>query len=367
VTPAELTELVAVCRAVGDDLALVQAGGGNASVKTADDRSMWIKSSGARMREVSASRGAVEVDVAGVRRAVHDAVDHDAYVREVGAAAASGADRPSLETGFHALLDRTVLHTHSLHAAALGCVDGGATALVGLGCAWVPYATPGLDLARAIGRAIERHRADRGAAPELLVLERHGLIASAATGDQAVRATRRAAAAAAAWLAPLAPDVLAEADAPPGLTSWASGLGAALGPTATRAARFSALHRAADDPARWLAAGPLVPDDVVFGVGEVGTADPAIAPAAWLATVGPRPDTFAVSLAGLGVVVSAPRPALADALEEMLLGHVLIRRLVAGRGPVRAMPADAIAALAAMESERHRRAVATPHGGACRS
>jgi rhamnose utilization protein RhaD (predicted bifunctional aldolase and dehydrogenase) len=379
---ADLVELVGLCRAVGGDLGLVQAAGGNASIKAAGGSAMRIKASGARMREVSEAHGTVTVDAGAIRTLIRaapppgeSATEADArYVRGIGAGA-SGAGRPSLESGFHALLDRVVLHTHALHAVAVGCLEDGATLVDGIlaaDCAWVRYRTPGIDLARELDGAVLRFRAAHGRSPALLLLEQHGLIATGADAAEVVAATARFVAAAAACLGPVDPRGFERIDPPAEVVDFARALAAALaagpGPErgVARAARFGAVARAAEDPDRWLAAGPLVPDDVVHGVHAVHLVAPGQSPAAWLAARGAIEPSCVVVLAGHGVVLVAPTAALVDALDEVLLAHVLARRLAAGRGRLRTLAADAIATLSAMESERYRRERATA-GEPCRS
>ena len=61
-----LAQLIEVSHAVGDNLDLVQAAGGNTSVKSPDGRAMAIKASGTTLGGMSESDGWVEMDVAGV-------------------------------------------------------------------------------------------------------------------------------------------------------------------------------------------------------------------------------------------------------------------------------------------------------------
>ena len=100
---------------------------------------------------------------------------------------ASGDQRPSVEVLFHALIPgRFVLHTHPTIVNAVCCAVDGATVaheLFGDAVLWVPYVNPGLPLARAIERTrilFEQQRSKP--APDVLLLQSHGLIAA---GDEA--------------------------------------------------------------------------------------------------------------------------------------------------------------------------------------
>ena len=52
-----LAELIKVSNITGKDKRLVQGGGGNTSVKTADGKYMYIKASGTALRDMDAKRG----------------------------------------------------------------------------------------------------------------------------------------------------------------------------------------------------------------------------------------------------------------------------------------------------------------------
>lgn len=365
----EVEQLVDLSRAAGGDLLLVQGGGGNASVKSADGARMWIKASGFRLADVRPDRGHVTTDVAALLASVRDpslaalprAQAHEASVERVQAAARDGGRfRPSLETGFHAVLPRVVLHTHAVLVNAFTCMEGGERALAGALGDTVPivaYEPPGYALAVAVDRAWRARRADA----QLIALANHGLIAVGATPAEALAATRRAVAAAESFFGALEPDACAEGAPPPALVEWAARLTGRA--AVVRPAKFAALLDAATTPDRWLRAGPLVPDDVVYSGRQVALADEH-------GTPGGRPIAPVIAVAGLGVVLTGASAAAVDATEETLLAHVLVRRLIARRGRPRALPAHEVDYLVAMESEHYRSAIAAgavPGSGPCRS
>jgi hypothetical protein len=152
---------------------------------------------------------------------------------------------------------------------------------------------------------------------------------------------------------------------PERLTKWSEGLERALWkrvdrpPLIARPATYAALLEAAGEPERWLTAGPLVPDDVVYTGEKVWRADAAHAPEVWLdAAIESIPDKMIVAVQGLGVVLAGSNPGIVDAMEENLLAHVLIRQLIARRGKPRELPRTEIEYLLSMESEKHRQAIA---------
>lgn len=166
-------EFVAMSQTVGANPAYVQGGGGNTSVKL-DSRRMAIKASGLALSQVTATGGYVEVDYAAIRAGSPPS-------------ALPGGDpalRPSMETGFHALLGTHVLHTHNIYANLLTCAEEGEGLAHELfpDAPWIGYVTPGEPLTAAI--AAKQPDPD---APAILFLQNHGVIASAPTAAEALR------------------------------------------------------------------------------------------------------------------------------------------------------------------------------------
>ena len=112
--------------------------------------------------------------------------DADPVLRAARAArlAEAGGRRPSVELLFHALLpERFVLHTHPVLLNAVTCAaDGAALAerLFGDRAVWVPYADPGLPLARSIAEARRAFGERTGRpAPAVVLMQNHGVIVTA--------------------------------------------------------------------------------------------------------------------------------------------------------------------------------------------
>lgn len=374
---SDIDDLVAISRYAGHDVLLAQGGGGNTSVKSADGARMWIKASGLRLAEVRDGHGYLETNVAALRALLADpalaalprAVAHSqAVARTQAASLGVEVARPSLETTFHALLGRVVLHTHPVYVNAFACMSGGESALaeaLRAPLAWVPYATPGYALGRAVAAVVE------GAQPPAeLVLANHGLIASGSTAAETVSATERLTGVAQAYFGDLPGDACDRSPPPAVLTAWAAACRAALerryrpGPNSccVRPATRRAIQAAAAEPEALLLGGPLVPDDVVYGGQRVWATDAARTPEAWLdeaPEAWPAAGRLILALRGLGVVLAGPSDAFVDAMEENLLAHILIRRLIARRGVAQPLLPDEIDYLLSMESEKYRQIVAS--------
>ncbi|OIO64358.1 hypothetical protein AUJ68_06365 [Candidatus Woesearchaeota archaeon CG1_02_57_44] len=211
-----LQEFLDACHAVGADKALVQTGGGNISVKVsmpvdtlgADGLGakagqqaslMLIKASGTDLAEVSASRGwsLVQQDVIGTF--VHAQGDGKSseqkpeaeYTRAIASALMSGA-RPSMETGFHALLGKAIVHTHPVAINGLLCTEEWESLVDKLypGSCKVAFALPGLPLSLAIWRALARFTVAGKSSPRRIFLQNHGLICVGETLAEAVSLTQ---------------------------------------------------------------------------------------------------------------------------------------------------------------------------------
>ena len=167
---------------VGSDPLLVQAAGGNTSLKR--DGVMWIKASGTWLRDAASSDIFVPLDLARLTAAL--AADDPACEACTGFVRTdlnSRGLRPSIETSVHGLMpQRVVVHVHCVSTIALAIREDAeaqfAARLTGFAWAFVPYARPGLNLARAIKQALRP-------GVDVLVLGNHGLVVAAGSVSEA--------------------------------------------------------------------------------------------------------------------------------------------------------------------------------------
>jgi len=102
--------LEALSRKLGQDPFLVQAGGGNTSLK--DDGTLWIKASGKWMIRAGEEEMFLPVPLDEVHACIDRSVDYTEEQRTVSGAVL----RPSVETTMHAVLpQRVVIHVHSVN------------------------------------------------------------------------------------------------------------------------------------------------------------------------------------------------------------------------------------------------------------
>ncbi len=203
-----LEELIRISRETGADPTLVQGGGGNTSVKTADGRYMYIKASGTALKDMNAKEGWRRLRLDLARSVVEDeSLAHmaaQARELEVVNRLLLACDdnvkieaRPSVEAHLHAWLDKCVIHLHPSAAGAYVNARNGKAKLDKLFKAeslpplWVPYADPGYMLARTIAKLVDSYRNQFGKGPAILFLEKHGLFITADTATGALRLVRR--------------------------------------------------------------------------------------------------------------------------------------------------------------------------------
>lgn len=306
--PSDFEALCRFSARIGADPTLIQAAGGNTSVK--DGAVMWIKASGMLLAEAMARDVFVPCDLPAMRAAL---AGGEARADRPGEfSLRDGGLRPSIETSLHAVFPhRIVTHVHCVNTLALA-IRADAEALVaarltGFDWVFVPYTKPGANLAASVAAA-------RGARTDVVVLGNHGLIVAAETVVAADRLLARVAAALAAPIETARPDLAA--------------LAARAGDGFVPLPADHPLHGVACLP-RLLAAaltGSLYPDHVIFcGVGATAL-QPGERPAEALhrqEAAGLPPPPFLL-VPGAGALIRHDATDGARAL-ACCLGDVLIR------------------------------------------
>jgi rhamnose utilization protein RhaD (predicted bifunctional aldolase and dehydrogenase) len=201
-------ELVGLSHALGDpaaDLAIL--GEGNTSGDLGDG-AFLVKASGASLARVG-DDDFVRLDRAAVLALIDDSTldEHDietlsVRLRDV---VGPGSRRPSIEAMLHALaLDLPGVtwagHTHPTAVNALLCSDRAGELVAGAlfpdqvivcgrNALLVPYAEPGLPLARAVRDGLRRHLDAHGSPPRLVYLGNHGIVAMAGSPAEVLQIT----------------------------------------------------------------------------------------------------------------------------------------------------------------------------------
>ena len=203
-----LANLIRISNVTGKDSALVQAGGGNTSVKTPDGKYMYIKASGTALKDMNEQAGWRRLRLDSVLSIIKDKsmAQLDTYTREMEVVNqlllacdddVSAEVRPSVEAHLHAFLDRCVIHLHPVAVLAYACAKNGRTELEKLfkdeklPPLWVPYVDPGFMLAKKIALLVDNYQKQFGKKPAILFLEKHGLLISANSTEAALLLLRR--------------------------------------------------------------------------------------------------------------------------------------------------------------------------------
>ena len=167
--------LARAARAVGVRPDITQGGGGNVSIKIGPER-MLIKATGVKLKDVTAESGYALVNYGNIRRKIAAGTGGEAEFSDYLAAQTLpvkgvSAAKPSVEAGFHSLLNTVVVHTHSVYANILNMsAEGHALGRKMFPAAeFVPYRSPGPELCAAIN---DRARA---AGPQVFFFANHGL------------------------------------------------------------------------------------------------------------------------------------------------------------------------------------------------
>jgi rhamnose utilization protein RhaD (predicted bifunctional aldolase and dehydrogenase) len=167
---------------VGSEALLVQAAGGNTSIK--QDGVMWIKASGTWLMDALTKDIFVPLDLAALAKALaEDSPDCESCLPFVRQDLNTLGLRPSIETSVHGLMpQKVVVHVHCVNTIALAIQQNAEVLLEqrlsAFNWSFIPYARPGLQLSRAI-------RGHLKPGSDVMVLQNHGLAVAADTVAEA--------------------------------------------------------------------------------------------------------------------------------------------------------------------------------------
>ncbi len=199
----ELEELQKISQAVGNSPDFVQGGGGNTSVKF-NEELMAVKASGYKLSQITPKEGFVVVNYKNIK-VYYDSVDLNAKInyekdsvtfvkRNVVEMEGLKSLRPSVEAGFHSVLKKYVIHSHSVYANIVCSSQNGkslADKIFGNSYLWIPYINPGFSLTLKIKDGIQKCIEKTGQFPEVIFMENHGLIVTADNCEQSIDLHRK--------------------------------------------------------------------------------------------------------------------------------------------------------------------------------
>jgi len=370
---SELAELVDVSRRLGEQWELVQAGGGNTSVKLGG--SMYIKASGLRLRDMDTDSGLVAIDLASLRGLLIDeafatlpARERDLKLAQEMNGITRGAPgrRASIESWVHAVFDRSVVHTHPIWVNAIVCTTSCRTILHHLfSCEEppplvVPYVAPGYPLALLLVREVSQYRLEHGCDPNMVFLANHGLITVGESPVQAAELTNRVTKIArAAFGRHCEPESEAHESSIEEMVGKVEELQRLARSNLVRICRDQWVGQACCHPQgrSWFCDPPLFPDQVVYCGPSAVWIDSAQGKGG--AEIARYIEKFAMSprvlvVAGAGVIVAGENEIVLDAAEELLRAHVRVCILGERLGQLNRLTSEDIAYLLGWEAEQFR-------------
>ena len=187
----EIKSLVNISKYAGERFDLVQAGGGNSSVKL-DNGEMIIKASGFLLSDVKQDSGYSRVftkQIADILQNNKILNSNDKRHREslttklVQSATIDKNNRPSIETLLHSSLLKYTLHTHPIVVNMIVIQKNAKVILQSIfpdmQIVFVEYQTPGIELALKLDNELKKLEN----IPNIIFLQNHGLIVTSSNED----------------------------------------------------------------------------------------------------------------------------------------------------------------------------------------
>jgi len=338
----EMTALRALSAKVGANPLLVQAAGGNTSLK--EDGVMWIKASGTWLQHAQERDIFVPVAIDPLLEALErDDPACETCTDFVRADLNRLGLRPSIETTVHAsFAHRVVVHVHCIETISWAVREDAEARLTerlsGFDWAFVPYRRPGLPLAKEIRKRLKFQT-------NVLVLGNHGLVVAADTVAEAERLLVQVVRAVVKPARSLARYDLSA------LIKLAEGSGYQPSPDkAVQALAFDERSLA------MISKGTLYPDHIVFLGAGIAVAEDGETPGKAAQRIGRagRPEPKLVVVPGQGVLLPGDATPAMHAMARCL-GDVAVRLNEAD--PVRVLTLEEELALVNWDAEKYRQSL----------
>lgn len=175
---------------------LVQAGGGNSSVKL-DENVMLVKASGRTLSEVDKNYGYVEINFPIMTEGLLELKNLSSKTKQdldehgerlVNHSTVSGQKgRASIEVFLHAYLRRFVLHTHPVAVNTILCRGNWKSKVLEMfpDALVLGYYTPGIELGLSLQDKVSKFNKP----PKIIFLQSHGLVVNCDTVDETLQIT----------------------------------------------------------------------------------------------------------------------------------------------------------------------------------
>jgi len=186
-----LQDFIRISQYAGNRFDLTPANGGNSSVKI--DDYIFIKSSGYYLSDVNEKTAFTKVKLPPLCAAFQNIEKFtNKQIIDLVKSNVENGNYPSIEIGMHVLLGKLILHTHPLTVNAIVCRQDWQQILSQLfpEAVLVPYATPGVSLARAVWASFKNSKKNNNDTI-ILFLQNHGLVVSSDNAETIISETQR--------------------------------------------------------------------------------------------------------------------------------------------------------------------------------
>lgn len=187
----KISGLIKISQYAGMREDLVQAGGGNTSVKI-DKEGMYIKASGYQLAEITKTDGYSKVNYRHIINFFNETDLGDITLedeKKILEKAFIDGKKPSIEIFLHSITDVYTLHTHPVLVNILACRTGGMETLKKIfpDSLVIDYATPGIKLAKEYFKKYKEESKGGEKLYDIIFLKNHGLIVSAKTPEMVIK------------------------------------------------------------------------------------------------------------------------------------------------------------------------------------
>jgi ribulose-5-phosphate 4-epimerase/fuculose-1-phosphate aldolase len=201
-----INELIHITSQFVNQPDLIQGPGGNTSVKDESGK-MYIKASGYLFKEMNENSGYSCVrykeiaDFFRYSNVISKAEGETKSLQLITENIESDDSglkypKPSMETGFHALLGKYVIHTHSVWTNLINCNKNGIDIIKTFEgelrnkIAYIPFVSPGYGLSYLISKEQSASREKSTSEPQIFFLENHGVVVHHDNKEEAIRLLR---------------------------------------------------------------------------------------------------------------------------------------------------------------------------------
>lgn len=185
-----LNDLILISKYAGMREDIVQAGGGNSSVKI-NNQEMLIKASGFQLSELSENYGYSRINYTKIedymkknQNTYLTEEDSNQFLEKV----VIEGKKPSIETFLHAITNKVTLHTHPTLINVLTARKNGMLVLKELfpEALFIDYFTPGIKLAQEYYKVFNNNKTSK-----IIFLKNHGLIVNANSAKEVIELTEQ--------------------------------------------------------------------------------------------------------------------------------------------------------------------------------